>query len=149
MCRKAVGTVADHVAMNAVVNDVAVQKNGAIMIYAAFNGSFAKDVDADSLRECEKVFSSTPIRWGGIHFCYDFKSAAEVDPNPIKIAQLLLDTLTRTKFRIHYGKSALQSHQISLAKFVLEHFLRQIRCSAGCFFSLVLLGAFHLSPADE
>lgn len=90
--------------MNA-LEDIQTQINGATMIIFCIGETLRKPVDVPSVLQYPKLLASIPINWAGIHYCYEDKVAAKMFPNPITLAQLAVDTMTRIKFRTHHGMS--------------------------------------------
>ena len=86
------------------VEDVQTQRNGIISVIFAFGDSVRRPLDSATFLHLSKLFNTIPYLLRGIHFCYEDTIIAHVYPNPIRIIQLAVDTLTRTKLRVHHGK---------------------------------------------
>ena len=84
--------------------DIQTQQNGVIGIIFAIGDSIRHPLDGGLFIKTSKLLQVIPSLVRGIHFCYEDKFLVHVYPNPIKIVQLAVDTLTRTKLRIHHGK---------------------------------------------
>lgn len=83
--------------------DVQTQQNGMISVIFATGDSIRRPLDGSTFLQSTKVINALPILVGGMHFCYEDELIGQVYPNPIKLVQLTIDTLTRTKFRVHHG----------------------------------------------
>ena len=85
------------------LEDVQTQRNGMIAIIFATGDSIRKRSDSGIYLKVSRLFDAVPHKNRGIHLCYEDETLAYVFPNPIKVIQLTVDTLTRTKFRVHHG----------------------------------------------
>ena len=84
--------------------DVQTQRNGIISVIFAIGDSIRRPLEGGIFLHLSKFLKTVPYLLRGFHFCYEDEFIAHVYPNPIKIVQLAVDTLTRTKLRIHHGK---------------------------------------------
>ena len=84
--------------------DVRTQQNGIISVIFAVGDSIRRPLDSGTFLQVPKLLKAIPSLIRGIHFCYEDEFIVNVYPNPIKIIQLAVDTLTRTKLRVHHGK---------------------------------------------
>ena len=85
------------------LEDIRMQKKGSIGIIFALGDAIRRPVDYRVFFKLRKLIDAIPMPVRGFHFCYDDQTIAQVRPNPITVIQWAMDTLTRTKFRVHYG----------------------------------------------
>ena len=84
------------------LEDVQTQRNGITSVVFAVGDSIRRPMDSGIFLKTMKLLETAPSIVGGIHFCYEDEFTARAYPTPIKLVQMAVDTLTRTKFR---GKS--------------------------------------------
>ena len=90
----------------AALEDINMQKNGLIAIILAIGDSIRRQVDYSIYFQLRKLADAIPVFVRGFHFCYEDEYVGQV-ANPITAVQWAMDTLTRTKFRVHHGKYLL------------------------------------------
>jgi hypothetical protein len=88
-----------YLAMAAVEHNDDVQKNGVVEVFFA-NGALGKRIDI--MEHLTKGFSALlclPIRFAGIHFCYDNAVFKPI----VQLMQMVFGAGNRLRFRSHFG----------------------------------------------
>lgn len=93
-----------YLALAAVEEDEDIQKQGFVEIFFA-NGALGKQRQiSEHMTKGFGGLLSLPIRFAGIHFCYDNPVFKPV----VQLAQMAFGAGNRLRFRAHYGESINQ-----------------------------------------
>lgn len=88
----------------AALEDEQTQKNGIVFAIFSIGDALRKPFDAEAIMQTSKLYNALPMRFGGIHWCFEEKNASILFPSPITIVQLTMGLKYRARFRAHNGK---------------------------------------------